>query len=196
MGYSSATWRGTKALLLAGAGIIFRNGFGAGNDPEILPLTVDPTAGGGVAALQGSFGMRDNGTMYAKTGAGDTAWTALATGAAGATTVIPEYVLIGPTSGQFEDIDGPVPFADANTYGNALIALQGVSLSASHVLTFNIDGVTAGAAHTATFTPAAGDSTQSVALSSSVTTQSGDWITCDLTTNPGTLTSLRARLVT
>ncbi len=45
--------------------------------PKIMALTVDPTAGGGVAAPLGSLGLRDDGAVYRKSGAGNTDWTAL-----------------------------------------------------------------------------------------------------------------------
>lgn len=45
--------------------------------PKIMPLTVDPTAGAGVVAPLGSIGCRDDGTVYRKSGAGDTAWTTM-----------------------------------------------------------------------------------------------------------------------
>jgi hypothetical protein len=48
--------------------------------PEIMAGAVDPSAGAGVAAVQGSIYLRTNGgastTLYVKTGAADTNWTA------------------------------------------------------------------------------------------------------------------------
>ena len=51
---------------------------GGAGDPLVLAGTADPTAGGGVAAPEGSFYMRyvaAGGECYLKTGAADTAWT-------------------------------------------------------------------------------------------------------------------------
>lgn len=48
----------------------------------VLSGAADPTAGGGVAASVGSLYLRTNGTLYQKTGAGNTAWTLLASTAA------------------------------------------------------------------------------------------------------------------
>lgn len=51
------------------------------NAVELIQDTVDPSAGGGVAAPVGSFYLRSGtGQAWLKTGAGDTAWTQLATG--------------------------------------------------------------------------------------------------------------------
>ena len=41
----------------------------------IIPGSVDPTAGGGVAAPLGSLYLRTTGAMYLKTGSGNTQWT-------------------------------------------------------------------------------------------------------------------------
>lgn len=49
------------------------------SSPAIGSGSADPAAGAGVAAPIGSLYLRTDGTHYAKTGAGDTAWTALAT---------------------------------------------------------------------------------------------------------------------
>jgi hypothetical protein len=56
---------------------------GAGN-PQILCGTVDPSAGGGTAAAEGSIYLRfvaAAGQEWLKTGAADTAWTLVSTGA-------------------------------------------------------------------------------------------------------------------
>lgn len=53
---------------------------GGAGDPEVLAGTADPTAGGGVAAPEGSLYLRyaaGSGALYVKTGAADTAWNSL-----------------------------------------------------------------------------------------------------------------------
>jgi hypothetical protein len=60
------------------------------DDANVLSGTVDPSAGGGVAAPEGSIFLRSNGSAYVKTGAGDTAWTLVQAGAGGG-----DLVLIG-----------------------------------------------------------------------------------------------------
>lgn len=61
------TWSGTGLVVGTGG-------------PVLISGAVDPSAGSGVAAVQGSIFMRTDGgastSMYVKTGAGDTAWTA------------------------------------------------------------------------------------------------------------------------
>jgi hypothetical protein len=60
---------------------------GAGN-PQVLAGTADPSAGGGVAAAEGSIYLRYGagaGELWLKTGAADTAWTQITGGAASPT---------------------------------------------------------------------------------------------------------------
>lgn len=62
-------------------------GIGA-NDPSVRAGTIDPSAGGGVAAPEGSLFARyvaSAGALWLKTGIGDTAWTSLTAGGAGNT---------------------------------------------------------------------------------------------------------------
>jgi len=52
---------------------------------EVMRLTVDPTVGAGVPAPIGTLGIRDDGSLYTKIGAADTAWSLV--GAGGGATI-------------------------------------------------------------------------------------------------------------
>jgi len=71
---SPVIFRGTKAQLLNMGSVQFKKGGAATVGVQIIPLIVDPSAGGGIVADEGSLGLRDDGSIYLKTGAGDTAW--------------------------------------------------------------------------------------------------------------------------
>lgn len=65
-------WSGTYTKSLAASGYKHKS------DRAIIDLSVDPTAGGGITAVIGSIGQRNNGgvgELWVKTGAGNTAWT-------------------------------------------------------------------------------------------------------------------------
>lgn len=66
---------------------------GGASNPEVLAGIVDPSAGGGVAAAEGSFFLRfvaAAGETYIKTGAADTAWTQVATSSGGDISAVAE----------------------------------------------------------------------------------------------------------
>lgn len=68
------------------AKFLTRQGYRLFDNKEYRSLTVDPTAGAGVAAPIGSIGVRDNagsGEVWVKIGAADTAWSNALTGSSG-----------------------------------------------------------------------------------------------------------------
>lgn len=56
---------------------------GAPGAPQVRSGADDPTGGAGVVAPLGSLYMRTNGSVYWKSGAGDTAWTSIGSGGGG-----------------------------------------------------------------------------------------------------------------
>jgi hypothetical protein len=66
--------------------------FGNPSDAGIYEGSADPTAGGGVTAVEGSIYLRNNGSAYIKTGVAATAWTLLSTGSGSSSIKLPTLV--------------------------------------------------------------------------------------------------------
>lgn len=89
---------------------------GGASDPKIIAGVVDPSAGGGVAAPEGSIFLRfvsAAGEAWFKSAAGDTDWTQIGTGGGGGVTAVEKSATFGVNIGVStqEATTGRVTFA-------------------------------------------------------------------------------------
>jgi len=118
---------------------------GGAADPKILSGTVDPSAGGGVAAPEGSVYLRyvsAAGETWFKDGTGDTAWTQVGTGGGGGTTAIEKSATFGVGIG----VSSQEATTGRVTYAGSLVGLsvhaEGITVAGTLTVTVKVNAVT------------------------------------------------------
>lgn len=119
----------TRAVATEGAALtITQNGTPAG----IFVGTVDPSAGGGVVASEGSLFLRDTGSLWIKTGATATDWTQASV--AGATNLQTAYDASSPATVTLS-ATGPITFDNPTTSQDILVLSQATATGSALVVT-------------------------------------------------------------
>jgi hypothetical protein len=151
------------------------------NIAEVHSGSVDPSAGGGVAAPAGSIYLRTTGVIYIKQSATATDWAALSTGAGSGAAAV-RFDLNGPFNTTFERIDG-MHICDATvtyTTARSFVYYNGTAGSLTAQIWLNNASTGASGDITVGFsvTPSVDNETISV------TCNAGDYIWVDITGLP------------
>lgn len=112
--------------------------------PVLLSGAADPSVGGGVVATEGSVYLRTDGTLWVKSGAGDTAWTGPLTASGFTNSSLAAYVAAGEIS--LTSAGQPIVLNAATSLNITAATSLGLNGSA---LTWNGDPIGTQAAHVA-----------------------------------------------